>query len=195
MGLRDTMPDQVSVTAGTFDFQRYFAAGSQALGSGNLLAAAEYQHYDGPFTNPDDARKENLVLRYSDGDDKNGYSVTGMFYHQLWNNTTDIPVRAITEGFVGNRFGTLDPTDGGRSQRASLSAQFHEPVGDGQLTGGTFFEYSQLHIYNDFTQFLVDPVHGDQEDQFENRRVLGGAVNYTMPMRIGPLKMSSLPAL
>ncbi len=102
-----------------------------------------------------------------------GYSVTGMFYHQLWNNTTDIPVRAITEGIVGDRFGTLDPTDGGRSQRASLSLQFHEAAGDGQLIGGAYFEYSQLHIYNDFTHFLVDPVHGDQEDQFENRRVLG----------------------
>jgi len=186
VGLRDTIPDQISVTAGSLDFQRYFAAGSQAIGTGNLLAAAELQHYDGPFTNPDDARKENLVLRYSDGDDKNGYSVTGMFYHQLWTNTTDIPVRAITEGIVGNRFGTLDPSDGGRSQRASLSVQFHETIGDGHFTGSTFFEYNQLHIYNDFTQFLVDPVHGDQEDQFENRRVLGGAVNYTLPARIGP---------
>ena len=98
VGLRETIPAQISVTAGTFDFQRYFAAGSQAIGTGNLLAAAELQHYDGPFTNPDDARKENLVLRYSDGDENDGYSVTGMFYHQLWNNTTDIPVRAITEG-------------------------------------------------------------------------------------------------
>jgi outer membrane receptor protein involved in Fe transport len=186
VGLPDTIPDQLSVTAGSFDFQRYFAAGSQAIGTGNLLAAAEFQHYDGPFTNPDDARKENVVLRYSDGDERNGYSVTGMFYHQLWTNTTDIPVRAITEGFVGDRFGTLDPTDGGRSQRASLSVQFHEAIGDGQLNGGTYFEYNQLHIYNDFTQFLVDPVHGDQEDQFENRRVLGGAANYTLPARIGP---------
>ena len=101
-------------------------------GSGNLLAAAEFQHYDGPLTNPDDARKENAVLRYSGGDETNGYSITGMFYHQLWNNTTDIPVRAITQGFVGD-FGTLDPTDV-RSQRASLSAQFHEAIGGSQST-------------------------------------------------------------
>jgi len=183
--LRDTIPDQVSVTAGTFDFQRYFAAGSQPLAGGNLLAAAELQHYDGPFTNPDDARKENAVLRYSGGDATSGYSVTGMFYHQLWNNTTDIPVRAITQGLVGDRFGTLDPTDGGRSQRASLSAQCSQAIGAGQFTGSTYFEYSQLHIFNDFTHFLVDPVHGDQEDQFENRRVIGGAANYIVPLRIG----------
>jgi outer membrane receptor protein involved in Fe transport len=182
---RDTIPDQISVTAGSFDYQRVFAAGSQALGSGNLLAAVEAQHYDGPFSNPDDARKENAVLRYSDGDEHAGYSVTGMFYHQLWNNTTDIPERAITQGLLADRFGTLDPTDGGRSQRASLSAQFHTDLGEGKLTASAFYEYNQLHIYNDFTHFLIDPVHGDQEDQFENRRVIGSAVNYSLPLPIG----------
>jgi hypothetical protein len=184
LGLRDTIPAQVTVTAGTFDFQRYFAAGSETLGGGNLLAAADLQHYDGPFTNPDAARKQDAVLRYSEGDDSNGYSITGMVYHQLWNNSTDIPVRAITEGFVGDRFGTLDPTDGGRSQRESLSAQFRHAIGEGQIDAGAYFEYNQLHIYNDFTQFLVDPIHGDQEDQFENRRVVGGAIHYTLPTRI-----------
>jgi outer membrane receptor protein involved in Fe transport len=185
---RDTIPDQISITTGTLDFQRYFIAGSQPLGGGNLLAAAEFQHYDGPFTNPDDARKENALLRYSGGDENNGYSVTGMFYHQLWNNTTDIPLRALTEGLVGDRFGTLDPTDGGRSQRASLSGLYHATIGDGTFTASPFYEYSQLHIYNDFTQFQVDPVHGDQEDQFENRRVVGGAATYSVPAQLGPFE-------
>jgi hypothetical protein len=184
---RDTIPDQVAATVGTLDYQRVFAAGSESLGDGQVLAAAEVQHYDGPFVTPDDARKENLVLRYSEGDAQNGYSVTGMYYHQLWTNTTDIPVRAITEALVPNRFGSLDPTDGGRAQRASLSIQYHEPLGDGQFSVSTFFIYNQLHLYNDFTHFLIDPVHGDQEDQFENRRALGGGADYTMPLPLGSI--------
>ena len=187
MQYRDTIPDQVSVSTGTLDYQRYFATGSQALGSGQLLAAGEVQHYDGPFSNPDDARKENAVLRYSEGDDVSGYSLTAMFYHQLWNNTTDIPLRAISEDLVGDRFGTLDATDGGRAQRASLSAQYHATIGDGQFTASWFFIYNQLHLYNDFTHFLIDPIHGDQEDQFENRRVLGGATDYTLPLALGAI--------
>jgi hypothetical protein len=187
MSYRDTIADQISGTAGTLDYQRYFAAGSQSLGSGQLLAAGEFQHYDGPFTNPDDARKENAVLRYSVGDDSNGYSLTGMFYHQLWNNTTDIPLRAISEGLLGDRFGTLDPSDGGRAQRASFSAQYHQSFGDAQLSASSYFIYNQLHLYNDFTHFLIDPIHGDQEDQFENRRVLGGAADYRFPLPLGPI--------
>jgi hypothetical protein len=188
MSYRDTIADQVAVTLGTLDYQRYFAAGSQALGNGHLLAAAEFQHYDGPFLTPDDARKENLVLRYSQGDEHNGYSITGMFYHQLWTNTTDIPVRAITEGLVPDRFGTLDPTDGGHAQRASFSGEYHASVGAGQFSASAFFIYNQLHLFNDFTQYLFDPIHGDQEDQFENRRVLGGAANYTQSLALGPFQ-------
>src|SRR6202142_2133289 len=39
MDYRDTIPDQVSVGAGMYGFQRLFAAGSEALGAGNLLGA------------------------------------------------------------------------------------------------------------------------------------------------------------
>jgi len=184
---RDTIDDQLSATAGTLGFQRLFGAGSQALGNGSLLAAAEIQHYGGPFTTPDDARKENLVLRYSQGDDANGWSLTGMVYHQIWTNTTDIPLRAISEGLVSNRFGTLDPTDGGHAWRSSLSFNLHEAVGEGKLTASAFFIDNQLHIFNDFTQFLVNPIQGDQEDQFEHRDAVGGQVNYTLPVPLGAL--------
>jgi hypothetical protein len=187
MSYRDTIPDQVSLSLGTLGFQRLLAAGSTAVGDGNLLAAVEGQHYDGPFDTPDDARKENVLLRYSQGDDRNGFSITGMYYHQLWTNTTDIPIRAITEGLVPNRFGTLNPTDGGHAQRASLSINYYTSLGEGELSLSGFFIYNQLHLFNDFTHYLVDPIHGDQEDQFENRRVSGGAASYTFPLPLGSI--------
>ena len=184
---RDTIDDQISATVGMYGFQRVMAAGSTALASGTLLAAFEAQHYDGPFERPDDARKENMVLRYSTGDARNGYSATAMYYHQIWNNTTDIPVRAITEGLVANRFGTLDPTDGGHSQRASLSLEYHTQLGGGVLNTNAYVEYNQLHIFNDFTHYLFNPVDGDQEDQFENRRVTGGHATYSFSAPIGSI--------
>jgi hypothetical protein len=187
MSYRDTVADQLAASVGTLDFQRIFTAGSQPLGAGNVLAAVEVQHYDGPFVTPDDARKENAVLRYSEGDDRAGYSVTAMLYHQLWTNTTDIPLRAIDEGLVPDRFGTLDPTDGGRAWRASLSFNEHAPLGAGQFMASAYFIDNQLHLWNNFTHFLVDPVHGDQEDQMENRRAFGGAASYALPVSLGTL--------
>jgi TonB-dependent Receptor Plug Domain len=185
---RNTIPDQVSATVGTLGFQRILTAGSGAIGSGNLLAAIELQHYDGPFATPDDARKENFVLRYSEGDERNGYSATAMYYHQIWTNTTDIPLRAITENLVSDRFGTLDPSDGGHAQRASLTVDYHESRGGGRLTANGFFIYNQLHLFNDFTHELINPLEGDQEDQFENRRAAGGALTYVFPLPVGSIQ-------
>jgi hypothetical protein len=185
LSYRDTVTNEISLTAGTLGFQRLLGVGSKAWGSGQLLGAVELQHYDGPFVTPDDARKENAVLRYSEGTDARGYSVTGMLYHQDWTNTTDIPLRAITEGLVPSRFGSLDPTDGGHAWRESLSVQYHTTLDTGILTASTYYIRNELHIFNNFTHFLVDPVHGDQEDQFENRDVIGAAVDYRMPVRWG----------
>src|ERR1700678_3864489 len=75
----DSIPDQVSLTDGTLDFQRVFAAGSTQIADGNLLGALELQHYDGPWVNPDDQRKINALLRYSVGDEHDGYSITGSY--------------------------------------------------------------------------------------------------------------------
>ena len=184
VSLRNDIPDQMTVSAGSFGFERVFAAGSVPLGRGELLAAAELQHYDGPFVTPDDARKENATLRYSQAGDAGDFSLTSTLYHQVWTNTTDIPVRAITDGLVADRFGTLDPSDGGHALRASLSAQYTAAIGDGQLAASAFFIHNELHLINDFTHFLTDPVHGDQEDQFENRNAVGSSASYTLPVRL-----------
>jgi outer membrane receptor protein involved in Fe transport len=184
---RDTIPAEFGVTVGTLGYQRLTAAGTQALAAGDLLAFAELQRYDGAFATPDEARKENLVLRYSQGDAHSGASVSAMIYHQRWTNTTDLPLRALNEGVVVDRFGTLDPTDGGHAQRASLSVNVWHALGAGELQASGFVIDNQLHIYNDYTHFLIDPVHGDQEAQFENRRVVGGTINYTLARPLGAL--------
>lgn len=166
----DRIEDQVNETGGNFGFQRAFTAGSVASGTGNVLGALELQHYAGPWDSADDQRKVNAVLRYGKGDERNGSSLTAMFYHGLWNATTDQPERAVRQGLIG-RFGTLDPTDGGRAQRWSLSGQYHASMGEGQFNANTYLVNTRLTLWNNFTHFLTDAVNGDQEAQTENRSV------------------------
>jgi hypothetical protein len=178
----DTIADQVSLSLGTFDFQRMFSAGSSALGPGQLLGALELQHYDGPWVTPGDQRKLNALLRYSEGTAQDGYSVTASLYHGLWNNQTDVPERAIAQGLI-TRFGQLDASDQGRAQRANLTGEDHMLLGSGQLTLSGYVFGNQLSMFNDFTHFLVDPVNGDQEEQHEDRTALGGAIRYQLPIQ------------
>jgi outer membrane receptor protein involved in Fe transport len=173
----NTIPDEVSVSGGSWDFERLFAAGSTTLAGGNLLGALELQHYDGPWVIPGDQRKINAVVRYSEGDAHDGYSLTTSFYHGVWNAQTDQPERAITQSLI-SRFGELDPSDQGAAQRANLAWQYFATIGGGQLSGNLYGFNNELTLFNNFTHFLVDPVNGDQEEQHENRWTAGGTLSY-----------------
>ena len=175
----NTVPDELTVSGGNFGFQRIFSAASQSLRGGQqLLEAVELQHYDGPWVGrPDDQRKLNAVLRLSDGNAAQGFSLTAMLYHGLWNAHTDQPERAVTDGLI-TRWETLDPSDGGKAQRSSISGQYHLPLGSGQFSVNAYVINNDLYLWNDFTHDLVDPVHGDQEQQHENRATLGADASY-----------------
>jgi outer membrane receptor protein involved in Fe transport len=175
--LVDMIADQVTVTGGTLGYQRVFGAASRLIGEDTLMGMAEFVHYDGPWVNPDNLRKVNALLRYVHGDEANGFNVSGMFYRGSWNATTDQPERAITAGLI-TRYGSLDPTDGGESMRMSLTAQYHADLGDGHLDANAYIVNNRLTLINNFTHFLDDPVHGDQESQNEARGTFGGVARY-----------------
>src|SRR5258706_15943250 len=96
---------------------------SRPVGAGNLLAAAEYVHANGPWTNPDNYNKGNLVLNYSQGNPDNGFWFTGMYMNDAFHATNQIPQRAVTEGLSVST-ARLIPTDGGSSERYSFSTKY-----------------------------------------------------------------------
>ena len=53
---------------------------------------------DGPWLREDRYEKVNGVLRYSRGDQRNGFSVTGMGYWADWNSTDQVAQRAVASG-------------------------------------------------------------------------------------------------
>ena len=163
--------------AGSDGWGRLFGAASPRVGGGFLLAAIELGHDDGPWVRPDDYRKVNGVLRYSRGDNRNGLSVTGMGYWADWSSTDQVAQRAIDSGLI-SRFGLLDPTDGGRTDRQSLVAEFQRSSGQASLRATGFVLRNSLNLVSNFTYFLDDQEHGDQFEQSERRVAAGGRVTY-----------------
>lgn len=119
------------LTLGTDGYGRVVAAASPQAGAGRLLLGFEALAYDGPWVNEEDLRKFNGVLRYSQGDSAGGFNVTLMGYDSDWIATDQVPERAVESGEI-DRFGTLDPTDGGETSRFSLSANVRRPFRNGQ---------------------------------------------------------------
>lgn len=166
------LPKNVAeVTFGSFGYQRGLAAGSAAVGEGTLLAAVEANKYNGPWDVPDNVRKLNGVLRYSQGTATDGFTLSGMAYSNGWNSTDQVAQRAIDQSVIG-RFGSLDPTDGGTSSRFSLSSNWAQSSAYGQSQVSAYVIRSQLNLFNNFTYFLDNPVNGDQFSQLDPRPLI-----------------------
>ena len=165
----DTLPKTlVSLGVGENGYRRGLVAGSTTAPGGNLLYALELFHNDGPFTKGDNYRKINGVLRYSRGTEAAGFNVTAMAYNSTYNATDQIPKRAVDDGTL-NRFSSIDPTDGGKVHRYSLSAAWHASTENTATKVSAYVINNSLRIYSNFTYFLDDPVNGDQFAQPDNR--------------------------
>jgi hypothetical protein len=175
------------MTFGGFGYRRALAAGSTAVGAGTLLAAIEGVKYNGPWDVPDNVRKINGVMRYSQGTATDGFSLTAMAYSNGWNSTDQVAQRAINQNTIG-RFGTLDPTDGGTSSRFSLSSNFAQSSEYGQSKVSAYVVRSDLQLYNNFTYLLDNPVNGDQFNQLDRRTLGGFDARHAFDWRFGGLE-------
>jgi hypothetical protein len=192
IGLKAELPGGAGqLTVGSNDYQRLFVSASPALDGGRrLLAAAELQRADGPWDNPQDLRKKNALLRLSEGTTATGYDVTLMAYQSRWNATDQIPRRAVDSGLIG-RFGAVDPSDGGESERYSLSAELRRQTADGGWRASVYAIHYRLDLFSNFTYFLDRPETGDQFLQRDRRNVFGGQVARTWYGSLGRLPMTN----
>ena len=178
------------VTVGSFGYRRLLGVGSAKIGEGNLLIAGEVGTYNGPWTNPDDMKKLNGVVRYSQGDALNGFSVTGMAYQNKWNSTDQIPARAVSSGLIG-LYGALDPSDGGNDFRYSVSGRWAQTDAKGGSRVDVYAVRSGLNLFNDFGFFTNDPVNGDQFHQRDLRTIAGLNASHTINSSFGSLPVET----
>jgi outer membrane receptor protein involved in Fe transport len=160
------------ITLGQHHYQRALLAASPDFHEGHLLYGIEAAHNDGPWQNPSKLKKFNGVLRYSQGTLDNGYAFTAMAYGSQWNSTDQIPLRAVANGSL-NRFGAIDPTDGGDTSRYSLSFEQKTPLENGVFAFNTYAIKYRLNLFSNFTYFLDNPVNGDQFEQADSRVIYG----------------------
>lgn len=167
----------LQLSGGDHGWSRLLAAGSPRLASGHVLTALEVNRSDGPWVRPDRYGRLNSVVRYSRGDNRNGFSVTGMGYWAAWDATDQIPRRAVDQGLLP-RFGHLDGTDGGQANRQSIAAEFQRGADASTLRATAYVLRNSLNLFSNFTYFLDDPLTGDQFEQAERRVAAGGRVAY-----------------
>ncbi|MBM3777433.1 MAG: TonB-dependent receptor [Acidimicrobiia bacterium] len=173
-----------SVSGGSFGYGRFLGAASPAVGGGHLLAAFEWERDDGPWVSPNGKDKLNGVVRYSEGDSRNGMSVTFLGFENHWHSTDQIPQRAVGAGLV-DRFGFIEESDGGETYRYAGVFDWQRSGQEHATRVTAFTQRYGVRLFHNFTYFLNDPVNGDQFEQFENRWTAGGKLTHRFLGHLG----------
>ncbi len=170
---------------GENSYRRGVLAIAPEFSPGTLLLGLDYMTHDGPWVLPEDLRKINGLARFTRESESGRFTVTAQAYDGRWHSTDQIPKRAVESGAI-DRFGFVNPTDGGESHRYSLSLNGAGALGRGDFSVVAYAVDYRLNLVSDFSYF-TDPDNGDQFEQFDDRRVYGGDFAWNRPLQMGSL--------
>src|SRR4051794_21165529 len=188
---RETMPDvwTVRLQGGSFGSERGFFSFSPEIKHGDALFAYEGSHTDGPFQSPLRYTRHNLTGSVSYR--LNQRRSFGFKYNAAWNDfysSGQIPLDEVAAGRV-DRFGYIDPNDGGRVRSATGSAYFRqEDSHGGVLKVDGFVTRSLFDLFSNFTFYLNDPLHGDAIQQHDSRLIEGANAQYQLAHKVAGLQ-------
>lgn len=185
--LKESLPDQLTLRlhGGSFNSRRAFIAYSPQWKNTDSFIAYEKSHLDGPFRNPGRYNRDNLTGNYTyrprEGE-AFGFKLNAgrnNFY-----SSGQIPLDEVAAGRL-DRYGFVDPTNGGRVRSATLAFYYRKELKTGGiLKGDAFLTRSLFDLFSNFTFFLNDPVNGDGIQQHDSRLQQGGTLQYLRPYKL-----------
>ena len=182
----------LTLGGGSYNTQRY--VGVLSPPEGTMLSpyiAGEVYHNDGPFKNPNDYIRYNILAKFGLWSTANSnLGFLGTFFKTGWNASGEIPARAVRSGEIG-RFGSFDPSEGGKSERQNLSLIYNYADANQAFNAQTWVSWYKLQPWSNFTLFLNDPVNGDGIEQNDKRFLAGNNINYRRNYNLWGLPMES----
>jgi outer membrane receptor protein involved in Fe transport len=176
---RNFESSQVTLGGGSFNTLRgMFIAAPEVEGWSPVVAGQVYGT-NGPFLNPEKLERYSLFTKVTRQlSERSTLSLALTSYGSGWNASGQIPLREVLAGRL-DRFATVNPTEGGNSQRHSAYATWRTLTqDDGEVNVLAYAVQYRLNLYSDFTFFSRDPVNGDMIEQNDRRTMLGFNASY-----------------
>ncbi len=136
--------------------------------------ATEFNYTDGPTDFKQTFKRFNIFGKYNlTISDATKFTASASAFKSNWYASGQVPDRAVQAGII-NRFGSIDPTEGGNTERYNVNLQTvtrfkNNTAWENQV----FYNRYIFNLYSNFTFFLNDPVNGDGIQQQEHRNILG----------------------
>jgi hypothetical protein len=173
---------QVKLEVGQYDTYRALVM-LDLLGTHHLLSkkaesayvAAEYNFTNSYFDNPQHFKRFNGLAKYTGQlSDKTSLVLLGSHFQSSWDASGQIPERAIEEGLI-SRFGSIDPSEGGRTHRTNAYAILTTALPhDAVLRQQAYYSRYYFSLFSNFTFFKDNPTHGDEINQQDTGRNVWG---------------------
>lgn len=182
----------ITLSGGSYNSQRYVGifAPPETIPLRPYIAGEIY-HNDGPFKNENNYIRYNLLAKlglYSTAN--SNLNFLGTFFKTDWDASGEIPARSVRSGEIG-RFGSFDPSEGGKSERQNLSLIYNYTDANQSFNAQTWAGWYRLQLWSNFTLFFNDPVDGDGIEQKDKRFLAGNNINYRRNYRLWNLPMET----
>jgi outer membrane receptor protein involved in Fe transport len=185
--LKESLPDQLTLRlqGGSFNSKRTFVAYSPKIKDVESFFSYEGSYVDGPFLNPGRYRRDNLTGNFTRQLSKT--QAIGFKFNLGRNNffsSGQIPLDLVDAGTL-DRFGFIDPSNGGRVKTGTTSAYYKQNLASGgTLKVDGFMGRTLFDLFSNFTFFLNDPLFGDEIQQHDSRLQEGANVQYIRPYEL-----------
>jgi outer membrane receptor protein involved in Fe transport len=176
---RNFEASQVTLGGGSFSTWRgLFIAAPDVEGWQSVVAGQVYGTA-GPFLSPERLERYSLFTQVRRQlSEHSMLSLALTSYASGWNASGQLPLREVRAGRL-DRFGTVNGTEGGNSQRHSAYATWSTRSPDaGEVNVLAYAVQYRLNLYSDFTFFSRDPANGDMIEQDDRRTMLGFNASY-----------------
>ncbi len=167
----------VQVEAGRFNTARILAM-LDLLKSNkdkqSAYIAGEANYTDGPTINKQYFNRFNVFGKYNLAIGNNSQLTASLSaFKSKWDASGQVPTRAVEDGSI-ERFGSIDPSEGGNTERYNANVLLTHSFADGLVWDNQAY-YSRyiFNLFSNFTFYLNDPINGDEINQKETRNVFG----------------------
>jgi outer membrane receptor protein involved in Fe transport len=185
--LKESLPDTLMLRfqGGSFGAYRGYIGYSPTFENADAFLAYEGSYTDGPFINPGRYGRNNITGNYTrhlNEKESLGFKLnvgTNNFY-----SSGQIPLDLVDSGQL-NRFGYVDPDDGGRVRLGTFGTYYKRELANGDIFKvDGFLARSLFDLYSNFTFFLFDPTNGDEIQQHDSRLQEGVNAQYLHPCKL-----------
>jgi outer membrane cobalamin receptor len=159
----------------------------------NAYVASEFLYSNGPFESAQHFNRFNLFGKLNTHlGNANKLTLIASTLNSGWDASGQIPERAVKSGLI-DRFGYIDNTEGGYTNRTNASAQLTSYVSPNVTwENQAYYSNYNFNLHSNFTFYLNDPVNGDQIRQQEARNIYGYHSKLSHETNVGSWNLQSV---